>query len=398
MAATKRIGNYAVQALIGQGGMGAVYRAEHTVIGRQVAIKILRRELAGESSLVARFLNEARAPGAANHPGIVEVFDVGTLPNGTPYLVMEYLRGESLAQRLTRVGRLDIELAAEIACQTASALAAAHASGIIHRDLKPGNLFLLDGDGATAGEPPRVKVLDFGIAKLLTAGPSNEPSTHSGLVIGTPLYMSPEQCRGARDEVDHRADVYALGTILYQMVSGTPPFVGEGWGELLLRHMTEAPVPPSMHNSAVSPAMEAVILCALAKRREDRFASMDAFRRALLAAVGKGPAVEVVVTPGPSTAAATRPRRSVAFMAGGLALVALVAAAGWAVLHSRGPSLASRPPAVVVRDGSLAMTAPPAPAPAPPAAAAPAKDSQPLPARGRTGRKGARGRLRVEQW
>jgi serine/threonine protein kinase len=398
MGASKRIGNYAVQALIGQGGMGAVYRAEHTVIGRQVAIKILRRELAAQSSQVARFLNEARAPGAARHPGIVEVFDVGTLPSGTPYLVMEYLRGESLAQRLTRVGRLELDLAVDVACQTASALAAAHANGIVHRDLKPGNLFLLDVDAAATpgveGAPvsPRVKVLDFGIAKLLAPNLSSEPSTHSGLVIGTPLYMSPEQCRGAQAEVDHRADIYALGIILYQMLCGAPPFVGEGWGELLLRHMTEAPAPPSLHNPAVTPALEAVILGALAKRREDRFASMDDFRMALLAAVGKAPAASAPVLPS-TTVVVPRPRRTAAL----LAASALVAAALVLVVARR-----NRPD-----EAAMVVVAPPAPVaeihpdgalnPPPPALVAEPTRPAPPP-RTRGNHKTPRARHRVEQW
>jgi serine/threonine protein kinase len=247
----RRIGNYVVREILGQGGMGAVYLATHAIIGRQVAIKVLRRELAHDAGQVARFLNEARAAALARHPGIVEVFDVGSLPSGVPYLVMEYLCGESLAQRLLRTGRLEIDQAAAITQQVASALAAAHQIGIVHRDLKPANLFLTFGR-----EQPEMiscKVLDFGIAKLQSATTAVS-TTQSGALLGTPLYMSPEQARGVRAGIDHRTDIYSLGAILYQMVCGTPPFVGDGWGDLLLRHMTEEPVRPSQHNPAVSPA------------------------------------------------------------------------------------------------------------------------------------------------
>src|SRR5688500_15966754 len=159
-----RIGSYVVREVLGQGGMGTVYLAEHAVIGKKVAIKVLKRDLAGHDTLVARFINEARANAEVGQPGIVDVFNVGTLPRRVPYLVMEYLQGESLAQRIARVGKLKPVDATQIAWETASALGAAHAKGIVHRDLKPENLFLAR-EASTPGTE-RVKVLDFGIAKL----------------------------------------------------------------------------------------------------------------------------------------------------------------------------------------------------------------------------------------
>src|SRR4029078_4937150 len=197
-------GNYRVTQLIGEGGMGVVYLAEHPRIGRRAAVKVLRAGLTDNPEITKRFFNEARAPNATRHPGIVEVFDCGTLPSGLSYIVMELLEGENLAARLRRVGMMPIEDARRIAVQTASALAAAHAAGIVHRDLKPDNLYLVPDDRDASAE--LVNVLDFGIAKLSQAG-SNTSSvrTRTGSVMGTPAYMSPEQCRGTR-EIDRRTD------------------------------------------------------------------------------------------------------------------------------------------------------------------------------------------------
>jgi len=275
-----RIGSYVVREMLGQGGMGTVYLAEHAVIGKKVAIKVLKRDLAGHDNLVARFINEAKASATVGHPGIVDVIDFGTLPSGVPYLVMEYLQGESLAQRIVRTGKLPPQEAATIAWETASAVGAAHAKGIIHRDLKPENLFLARDPGAP--ETQRVKVLDFGIAKL-HASP-NQISTQTGAVMGTPVYMSPEQCRGAREEVDERTDVYSLGIILYEMLCGKPPFQGEAFGDLLLRHMTEEPAPPTSLSPEVSDELERVVLRALAKRKEERYSSMQDFKVGLAGA------------------------------------------------------------------------------------------------------------------
>jgi serine/threonine protein kinase len=272
-----RIGSYVVREVLGQGGMGTVYLAEHAVIGKKVAIKVLKRDLAGHDSLVARFINEARANAVVGHPGIVDVFDVGTLPSGVPYIVMEYLQGESLSQRLAKAGPLPLETAATIAWETASAVGAAHAKGIIHRDLKPENLFLARDPGAP--EVERVKVLDFGIAKL-HADP-NQINTQTGAVMGTPAYMSPEQCRGAKDEIDQRTDIYSLGVILYEMLVGKPPFEGEAFGDLLLRHMTEPVTPPSARRPEVPASLNATVLRALAKRREERFSSMRELQQGL---------------------------------------------------------------------------------------------------------------------
>ena len=240
-------GNYRVTELIGEGGMGVVYLAEHPGIGRRAAIKILRPGLTDNAEMTKRFFNEARAANAIRHPGIVEVYDCGTLASGTSYIVMELLEGENLAARLRTIGRLPAPDARRIAAQTASALAAAHAAGIVHRDLKPDNLFLVPDERDAALE--MVKVLDFGIAKLgQQASNTSSVRTRTGSVMGTPAYMSPEQCRGTR-EIDHRTDIYALGVILFEMLCGRPPFVSEGFGEMVHLHISAAAAGAAIHRA-----------------------------------------------------------------------------------------------------------------------------------------------------
>ena len=275
-----RLHNYEVVSLLGEGGMGTVYLARHTYMGRRAAIKFLRPELLHDKSVVARFLDESRATNAIQHPNIIDIIDVGMLPDGrTPYLMMEFLDGESLALRLERSRPLPIAEAVEIACQTASALAAAHARQIVHRDLKPDNLFLLPDQTLPSGT--RVKVLDFGIAKLRSDLRGGSVRTQTGVIMGTPQYMSPEQCRGFSDAIDHRTDIYALGIILYEMLSGQAPFVSECMGDIIMRHMSEAPPPLHTRVPEIPESLERAVLRALAKQREDRFDSMADFARAI---------------------------------------------------------------------------------------------------------------------
>jgi eukaryotic-like serine/threonine-protein kinase len=273
------VGNYQVKALLGEGGMGSVYLAEHTVMGWKAAIKVLRRSLADDKVLVRRFLNEARVIKAVRHPNIVEIIDVGILPDGLPYLLMELLEGETVGARLHRNGRLTVEQALDIGIQTAVALQAAHDKGITHRDLKPDNLFLVRDPEHPAQE--KVKVLDFGIAKHDAENRSPSAHTRSGVLLGTPAYMSPEQCRGIAEAVDHRADIYALSVILHQMLAGRAPFVGAGTGDVLIMHVSADPPPVAQDNPAVPRFVEAAILRGLAKLREHRFQSMTEFATAL---------------------------------------------------------------------------------------------------------------------
>jgi serine/threonine-protein kinase len=294
----ERVNNYEVKSLLGEGGMGAVYLAQHPFMGRKAAVKVLRRELAQDRGLVERFMNEARAANAIHHPNIIDIIDVGQLPSGIPYLMMEFLEGESLARRIEREGRFPVDAAIDVAMQTASALQAAHSKEIVHRDLKPDNLFLVPDEGQPFGF--RVKVLDFGIAKLRGELSGSGEKTQTGSVMGTPPYMSPEQCRGITEEIDHRTDIYALGIILYEMVVGRPPFMSTGWGEVVLMHVTKPPQPPRERNPEVSQELQAIILKALAKPREDRFATMAELQAALRIAAGRSGSL-------PGTAGVTGP-------------------------------------------------------------------------------------------
>jgi tRNA A-37 threonylcarbamoyl transferase component Bud32 len=294
------INNYVIKSLLGEGGMGAVYLAEHPFIGRRAAIKVLRRELAQDPALVERFMNEARAANAIRHPNIIDIIDVGRTPSGVPYLMMELLEGMSLAQRISEAGRLEVAEALEIGAQTCAALTAAHAKGIVHRDLKPDNLFLVPDDARPGGM--KVKVLDFGIAKLRGDLTNVSAKTQAGALMGTPPYMSPEQCRGLTDDIDHRTDVYAMGIILYEMLCGAPPFVSPGWGDIVLAHLTKPPPAPRATNPGIPVEVEAAILRALTKDRSERFASMTELQAAL-----RGAAPPVARTPAPVSAPATKP-------------------------------------------------------------------------------------------
>ena len=282
----ERVNNYEVRSVLGEGGMGAVYLAEHPFMGRKAAIKVLRPELAQDPSLVERFMNEARAANAIHHPNIIDIIDVGLLPSGIPYLMMEFLDGESLARRIER-GRLPVAEAVDVATQTAAALQAAHGKEIVHRDLKPDNLFLVPDDGRPFGA--RVKVLDFGIAKLRGELSGGGAKTQTGSRHGhAALHVArtvPRTYRG----IDDRTDIYALGIIVYEMLVGTPPFMSAGWGDVVLMHVTKPVPPPREKNPAVSPELEAVVLKALAKRSDDRWASMDELDAALRKSIGAPP-------------------------------------------------------------------------------------------------------------
>jgi hypothetical protein len=258
--------------------MGAVYLAEHPGIGRRVAVKVLHKNYTRDEHLLARFLNEARAANAIRHPNIIEILDSGMLADGTPFLVMELLEGESLGTRLRQTGALPIAVAVDFANQTASALGAAHAKGIVHRDLKPDNLFIVPDQHDSKRE--RIKVLDFGIAKLQQGSVADSVKTRTGTLMGTPIYMSPEQCRGTRS-VDHRSDIYSLGVIFYEMLVGHPPFVSEGFGELVNMHLNVQPESARSKRPDIPLALDAIVMKMLAKNPEDRFAEMGEFQTAL---------------------------------------------------------------------------------------------------------------------
>jgi len=436
------IGQYRIVQKIGAGGMGVVYVAEHTLVGRRAAIKVLLPEYSVRRALVTRFFNEARAMTSIPDPGIVQMYDFGYHSDGSAYIVMELLEGETLEHRLQRLDRLPLIDAVRLTRQIAGSLAAAHAAGIIHRDLKPENVFVVRDPEALGGERP--KVLDFGVAKL--SGDPEQGQTLAGAVMGTPAYMSPEQCRGA-GAVDARTDIYSLGCVLARLVTGQLPFDGVGLGELISAHLNQAPRPPSELAPDLPAELDQLVLRCLAKSPDARFPTMLALQAAcdaLLArlSLGDGAAIGAlsVLRSGPrsvipalapvtaashpttlsSAAGVTHPgggpgrrRRGAWIGLGALAIVVGIAAAiavsggggelvpareadpraapGTAEIGAPGPAAAPAPPAVVPlpvpvpapvgSDAGIAVRADEAArdATAPPAATVPPAKSRPRP-------------------
>lgn len=283
---------YRVLKKLGEGGMGSVYLAEHTTINKKLAIKVLSPDFCQKPDLVDRFLQEARAASMIEQENVVEITDFGTVPGGTVFFVMEYLNGEDLAATIKREGPLPWQRVRQIILQICDALAAAHDAGIIHRDMKPENCYRI----RRGSNHDFIKVLDFGIAKVNSD--ENEGTgrnlTRTGMIFGTPEYMSPEQAKGER--VDHRVDIYAVGIILYELLTGRVPFVADTFMGTLTKHMFEAPPPPAAVAPGVHvlPEVEAIILKALQKERDYRFQSMGEMANAIRA-VGTGAAPVAVV-------------------------------------------------------------------------------------------------------
>jgi eukaryotic-like serine/threonine-protein kinase len=291
-----QVGNYRLIDLLGKGGMGVVYSAQHTFIPKRVAIKILDERFAKVPELVTRFFQEAVAAATIGHPSIILIDDVGELPGGTAYIVMEYVDGRPLDQVIDEDGPMQLGRALHIEKQIASALAAAHEKNIIHRDLKPANIMLSKPSGNTqmamartaipgGGADEKVKILDFGMAKMVD-DPGARP-TKPGMLLGTPQYMAPEAARG--EPVDYRADIYALGVLLYEMLSGSPPFGGT-LEKILQAHVHEPPPPMSQYNPSVdvTDRAESIIMRCLAKRPDERPRSMRELLAELKDADGPG--------------------------------------------------------------------------------------------------------------
>ncbi|MFO0593230.1 MAG: protein kinase [Polyangiaceae bacterium] len=278
----RAIGKYTLARVIGRGGMGIVYEAQNTSIGKRVAIKLVSSELAKNKDAVKRFQREAQAASAVESAHIVDIFDAGVSDEGVPYIVMELLRGEDLGHRIRRLGRLELEDALHVTVQILRGLARAHAAGIVHRDLKPDNVFLVDRDD----DDSFVKVLDFGISKVARHGEAPvQTLTKQGTVLGTPFYMSPEQAQGLPD-TDGRADLWSTGAILYECLTGRAPHTGGSYEAVIVSICSKDAPDVRMHNPAVPETIAKVISKALARDRDERFATAREMSDALVAASG----------------------------------------------------------------------------------------------------------------
>ena len=274
-------GRYRLAERLGQGGMGAVYRAVHTLMDKPLAVKILRAELATDADAVARFHREARSASRLDHDHCIRVTDFGQSEDGLLYLAMELLEGQSLTRRM-REGRVTVAEACRLAHSIALALEHAHEAGVVHRDLKPDNVFL--------ARRPRgrevVKVLDFGLAKLASDSSKSRSITRDGTIFGTPEYMAPEQAQG--DPLDKRTDLYSLGVLLYHLVTGELPFSADTFVALLTKHVRETARPPRDLDPTIPPELEAIVLRCMMKRPADRYASASELAEALLPFAARG--------------------------------------------------------------------------------------------------------------
>jgi hypothetical protein len=290
LTGTVLLGRYRLLTKLGAGGMGTVYLGEHTSIGKKFAIKVLGSEFVHRGDLVKRFLREAQAASMISQANVVEISDFGDTPDGSVFFVMEFLDGEDLGQLLRREGRLPWPRVRHLIVQVCRALEAAHAAGIIHRDMKPDNCFRI----SRAGDSDFVKVLDFGIAKVETGDAGGKGLTQTGMIFGTPEYMSPEQAQG--EKIDHRADIYAVGVIMYQLLCGQQPFTGASFMQVLTKHMFDIPQAPSevAPEANIPPEAERIVLKCMQKDRTYRFQSMSELIAAI-ERVGTGAAAVDVV-------------------------------------------------------------------------------------------------------
>ena len=303
-------GKYRILRMLGQGGMGAVFEGENTRIKRRVAIKLLHASVSSQAEVVTRFEREAQAAAHIGSDHICEVLDLGVLADGTRYMVMEYLDGETLGSRIQRTGPMVPEQTIPVMSQILDALGAAHAAGIIHRDLKPDNVFLLK---SKAGIRDFIKILDFGVSKFSQLSGDEMNMTRAGAVVGTPYYMSPEQARGM-SEIDARSDIYALGVLLYEATTGQVPFQAQTFNELLFKIVLEPVPPPQSFVPELDPVFAAIVQRAMAREPAHRFQCCAEFKDALLQFLSARPSLSAQ-SPALQATAAMRPPRTQALEA-----------------------------------------------------------------------------------
>jgi serine/threonine-protein kinase len=337
-------GKYEIVTLVGQGAMGAVYKAKQISLGTTLALKVLHRHLAGEPMFAARFLREAQAASRVDHPSSMRVIDFGEEPDGLLYIAMELVAGKTLARVIEQDSPLPVARIVDIACQALAALAVAHDIGVIHRDLKPENIMVIEGQDDEGHTHDIVKVCDFGVAKLLEGGARAPSVTAQGVVVGTPEYMSPEQARG--EALDARSDIYAMGVLLFQLMTGKVPFDSSTAFGTALMHVNDEPTRPRLLNPRVDSRLEKICLKAMRKRPSERYASARELRAELRALLGQDDAYsdeapsshsfpESARVGGLLEQIEARPRRTGLVMAGVVAAASVVAGA---ILYPRASS------------------------------------------------------------
>jgi eukaryotic-like serine/threonine-protein kinase len=383
VTADRTIGAYRILDKIGEGGMGAVYLAEHTLLGRRAAIKVLLPSFSADQAIVRRFFNEARAVTRIADPGIVQVFDFGIHTDNSAFIVMELLEGETMSRRQKRVRRFAASDAIRLVRMTCTSLGAAHAKGVVHRDLKPDNIFIVGDPAVTGGERP--KILDFGIAKLSGEAPEMH-KTRTGALIGTPMYMSPEQCRGA-GEVDHRSDIYSIACVTYKLITGRAPFDGAGSGEVIAAHLREPPPFAAALVPDLPDMIDLILQRCLKKDPAQRYQSMTELADALgqveqmlhhssqpTISLDSTPPVAFTPTPGTFTQAsgehpAPRARRSPVILVAAIVSLAIMIGIGFAVTRKQKTVASTAPVDAAIRTPTPVAIVPVDAAPAPPDAA-----------------------------
>ncbi len=353
-------GRYLVTRKVGQGGMGAVYEATHTLIGKRVAVKVLLEKYAQREAIVKRLKQEAQLASSIGNEHIIDITDFGNTEDGRTFVVMEFLEGESLAECLSRESKQGEQRILRIGAQVASALAAAHAKGVVHRDIKPENIFLLKRK-----DQDFVKVVDFGISKSLRQSSEEEEAvrlTQTGMVLGTPLYMSPEQARGDED-LDHRVDIYALGIIMYEAASGRVPFSGTNYLSVISQVLNEEPRPIREIRPEMSEEFEAIVAKAMAKNRNDRYANATEMLHDLNAVIEDPThSTERAKITGPRRLlpkAPKIPRIAWAIGGAGIAVAAVTIVVAMLMGSKAKKKLAAANPPAVLHDAGVATVAPP---------------------------------------